>query len=361
MSDQTKSDGVVSKKMYDTAEKIADSISTESNQKNSNRRKFVKSVAGSVVAASVPVTGVAAESKSKIPKKKLARFRKRIARRHNSRVADKVIPVVKKYWSRREKGELTWNEYHKLAISELAEDSMTKPLAENARQVGTEISNRGRTKATTEQDSTSQTKSSGPTRGNVNANLSQEDDVSTSASSGSLLLGFYEMDKNTSLGSTAYNKVDFGCLSSACDTELCDVQNVLASAEVLGGAWSYVRFYQNFTPPESGDYNFELSYTRRGYTVGGTAEFAFYRIKPNGSERRKVAQSVSAGGGSGNVSEFRDITFDGLNAGDTYEIGFETYCTASTAAGAGLADYYDNSFDYDRRCDPAFVMGWEKE
>jgi len=124
--------------------------------------------------------------------------------------------------------------------------------------------------------------------------------------------------------------------------------NVEADASVYGSSWTYLRSGGQFTPSQTGNYNFQLTYYRVGKATGGGAQFSLFRRKPNGSIDPEVLESPN-GNPDGTVT--RDADFY-LEADTTYDIEFETYASATTAGGGSFADYMSNGVGYDRHINP---------
>lgn len=73
--------------------------------------------------------------------------------------------------------------------------------------------------------------------------------------------------------------------------------------------------------------------------MSGGAEMSLYIKDSAGALNSKVVESVTSEV-SGNTSRYKVFT---LEQGETYDLGFETRCTATTGGGGGFGDFYQNS------------------
>lgn len=169
--------------------------------------------------------------------------------------------------------------------------------------------------------------------------------VGTTSSSEDLLLTLWEADKNTSGGGSAHADVEFYYAGGG--LYVCDKQKVEAGAFIYGSSWAYVRFYYTYTPDTTGDYKLTIDYYRNGKAVSGAAEMSLYARDSSGSLNNKVVESVNTDV-SGNTSRYKTFTLEG---GKTYDLGFQTRCTASTGGGGSFGDFYENS----RHVDPPSI------
>ena len=311
-----------------------------------DRRKLLQSTGIAITSLTLPVANAAATRKKKLPDE--ANYRASIARGYGPEAAKTTIKTIKKHYFEKEKGEMSQREYHNRVTSDLIESSDAKEVGEDVRKIDEEIENKLE-------------KEDGAKNGNkmlfdsTENSATSQDTISflNSSTEGSLLLGFYEQDTNGTWASNSDTEVVFGCLdgSSSCTQEACDVMKSRSTAGVYGSTWGEVQFYQEFSPSQSGDYNFDLSYYRKGNSVGGSTSFSIYVKDGNGSIDSKEVESPD---GSKNSRRRVNKTFN-LNGGENYDVGFEIYTSASTAGGGSFADYYTDDY----RVDPNFLMGWE--
>lgn len=294
---------------------------SQSNGAAASRRR-VLTVLGAGVSLSTSVSVVSAESEEKLPNQR--EFRERLEKRYGKGPANATVGVTKRFYHRKEDGELSQAEYHEKVTETLEDHPAGHVVAEDVKQAEKE---KGIEDNSTEEQDTQSAQTVQPT--GVSLSSTNTKDIQN-----------YSTTKNSTAAGA--NSLDIVFVDAA--PGLVDLVNISSTILIYGTSTARIRFYNTFTPDQTGDHNFEITYDRKGKATAGDGVFSLYRKKPSGSLNKKEVESVSA---FVDGSTTRDSTFS-LQSGKEYTIGFEVQTSASSAGGGGFGDFYKN----DRKVNP---------
>lgn len=247
-------------------------------------------------------------------------YRELLTERYGSAPANAAVGITRPLRRRRERGEVTQEQYHEQLTEKLLDHPVASVIAEGASQVDRRFrQEQARAKNTSKPDSHT---------------VQSKDEISTSSVSYPALLYTESSQNATGLGTNSIN------IKNGVDNDpFPDVIKISSAVTYYGSATAQASMYARFKPQNDGNYNIQLEYFRRGSGASGGGNLYLYRRKPNGSINTELIESVSTFvEGKRTV----DSTFF-LQSGKQYEIGLQVSTAASTIASGSFGDFFDGN------------------